>query len=145
MSTPARTGWLADVRRVLNVIEAHPELPDSYITSKSIDFHVYGSYGPSVPRGFAAVEQALAADLGVTFAASTEPLTAGGEAHYYVLTATLPGGTEVKVKAWATAVAEERVTGQVVTPVTEWVRLPVEPEEAAEPDEGDDEDGEPQS
>ena len=148
MSAPetpsARAGWLADVRRVLNVIEAYPELPDAYITAKSIDVYLYG-FGPGLRREFAAAEQALADGLGVTFTPSTEPLITGSDTLYYVLTATLPGGTPVKVKAIATDVAEQRVTGQIVTPVTEWVRLPAEPEAPAEPDDSSDEDGDVQS
>ena len=127
MTTPEqdpRAGWLAAVRQVLGAVEAHPALPLPYITSRRIDFYLPVPRAQNAPRVLAGAEDALSAALGVTFTPRPEP-----EDSWYVLEATMPGGLEVTLRAPADAVAGRRVTGTTVTDVTEWVRLPAEPDE----------------
>ncbi len=123
-----RAAWLRDVRAVLGAVEAHPGLPLPYISAKTAIFHLFRSHGPRARQCLAAAEAALGDALGVTFAPGTEA-DAGGTVIYFNLRAVLPSGLELIIKAWADEVAERRVTGRTFTEVTEWVRLPAEPEE----------------
>ena len=134
-----RTGWLADVRAVLGAIEAHPRLALPYIYPDQVEFFLLGTIGAGggAPRILAETEDTLAAALGVTFTGRKGDEHVIGEERYYFLEAALENGTPLRIKSWATAVAEKRVTGQRVIEDTEWVRLPVA---QAEPDSSEDED-----
>jgi len=126
MTTPGqdpRAGWLAAVRAVLDAVEDRPALPLPVITPDRASFYL-GAYGPAARRELAAAESALSDALGVTFTPA-----ASQQAPWYTLEAALPGGLTVLLRAAAIDVAEQRVTGTAVTEVTEWVRLPAEPEE----------------
>lgn len=128
-----RAGWFADVRAVLDVAQAHPELPRPGTREDAVEFFLLGTVGGGgqAPRILASAEAVLSAALGVTFAGRAGDQDNAGERCYYLLEATLPGGTTLRVKAWNTAVAEKRVTGQRVVEDVEWVRLPVPPGEPA--------------
>jgi len=123
-----RASWFGDVRRILDIAELHPELPHPWIIIDRVRFRIPG-YGPSVLRDFDAAEAVLSAALHVTFTPPAEPDDLGS----YVIEAALPGGTALTVEAPAGAVAEERVTGQTVTDVVEWVRRVAEADEATAP------------
>lgn len=128
--------WFADVRAVLDVAEAHPELPKPHVRTDAVEFFLIrtiGPPGPAAPRTLARAETILAAELGVKFTS-----TAGGafDENYYILEAELPHGTPLLLKAWAMSVAEKRAI-QVVTDAVEWVRLPVPPDEPAAPESSD--------
>ncbi len=127
MTTPEhepRAAWLAAARAILGAVEAHPGLPLPYISAGYASFYIV-TVGPQAPKALADAETALASALGVTFTPEPEP----DESGLYVLTATLPGALTLAIRTPAASVAERRVTGTTVTEVTEWVRLPAEPEE----------------
>jgi hypothetical protein len=121
-----RTAWLSETRTILDTIEAHPELPLPYISGDGARFYLISLWGPAARRAITAVEEALTGSLGLTFTGATEGAGTMAD-YYYVLTAVMPGGLPVEIKAVANEVAEQKVTGQTVTEVTEWVRRPAEP------------------
>jgi hypothetical protein len=128
-----RAAWLASTRAVLNAVEAHPELPPPYTGEDGAHFYLTTLWGQDARRALADVETALAGSLGVTFTASTEDAGSNPD-YYYLLTARTPGGhgLPIVIRAIASEVAEQKVTGRVTTDVTEWVRRPV-----GEPGQGD--------
>lgn len=137
MTSDQRTAWLTSVRAVLDAVETHPDLPQPLILHGDAEFWTPG-WGAAARQAFAAAEAALAGSLGVTFAGGIRD-SSPGDGYYYALTATMPGLTVV-IKAVAGEVAEQKVTGQTVTEITEWVRRPAETPE----DDGQGEDEEPQ-
>ena len=136
MSTPEdRAAWVTDLRKVLEVIGSHPDLPLPYASSDGIVFFLLDTIGSiGAPRILADAEAALTEALGVTFTGRHGDEGKTGESNYYLLEARLENGTPLTIKAWDTSVAESRVTGTRVVEDVEWVRLPAE---AAEPDQDD--------
>jgi hypothetical protein len=117
-----RAPWFGDVRSLLDAAETIPSLPWPFITREHADFFT-PAFGPGARKWLADAEAALTAALGVTFEALPEP---SGPCRDYVVFAGLPGGLQVRLLTRVRDVAEQQVTGQTVTDITEWVRLPVE-------------------
>lgn len=115
--------WLREQRAITEAVENYPDVPVPSILGTTVLFQLF--HDPT-PRLLAAVENALAAAFGVTFTGDVDGTS-------YALTAKLPSGTKVKIATDAEAVVEQRVTGQTVTDVIAWVRLPAEPVNAPGP------------
>jgi len=121
---PGHDGWHADVALVLGAHRANPDLPRPATGHDYVDFLLTATIGHNkarAPRILAETERILSGALDVTFTAG-EHLEDG---RWLVLEALLPGGTKVRIRAWAPAVAEKRVTGTRTVEETAWVRLPV--------------------
>lgn len=125
MSTPDRAAFLAGMRKLLDLLEAHPGLPLPAIVGGTATWHIYNGQ-----REVLAVEEMLAV-----------PLTGGIDPEndtYYVLSGDLDG-MPVQIRAWAGDVAERRVAGTRVVEDVEWVRLPALPEAREDETAGEDE------
>ena len=127
MSAPEdRAAYIAGMRRLMDILEASPDLP---LPEQHHRQPVTWWLTLGTPQQVAALEAAL----GVTLAGSIDE-----DVTYYNLDGDLDG-MKVRVKAWATKVAERRVTGTRTVEDVEWVRLPAE-----DPAGSADEDEEPQ-
>jgi hypothetical protein len=123
--------WLADARAVLDVVEAHPGLARPCILSGHVEFYLSGTISsPDAPLILAIAETILSDELGLEFTGRKGAEGDPGERNYYFLEATMANGTPLQITAWAAAVAEPRVTGQVVTDIVKWTRLPAPGPEA---------------
>jgi hypothetical protein len=117
VSVPGRAEWIAALRTVLDITEAHPEIPAPAI-STGIGGHTvfWWPYGDSAAAVMAALEQALPCEL-------TASTGAGGNGQdRYVLTGIL-GGFKVEVSAPAEHVADLSVTREM-TEKRVWARRP---------------------
>jgi hypothetical protein len=112
MSAPDRAAFLAACRTVLDVAEADESLPLPTLTSSRIRFSLYGAWPV---RLMAALEAALPCE----FTGGTDP----EHPDEYLLSGEI-GGVPVQVVAFATDVAERKITGITTVETVEWVRLP---------------------
>jgi hypothetical protein len=114
---PRRAAWIAGIRKVLDLLEADPDLlmPGTW-GSAPLTWYAYGSR-----RQIAAVEKAL----GIPLTGAIDP----EDEHYYLLDGDLDG-MPVRIRAWASEVVERRVTGTRTVEDVEWVRLPAGDEPA---------------
>lgn len=120
MTAPDRAQVLAAWRRVLDIVEAHPDLPLPYLRPTGIYWYVTAESRPA--QALAAIEAVLPCEM--TGTASGDKYLLSGELD----------GLPVVIEAFASDVAEQRVTGTEVIETREWVRKPVEPQDAAEGD-----------
>jgi hypothetical protein len=129
MSTPEdRAAYIAGMRRLMDILEANPDLP---LPEQHHQQPVTWWMVSAGPREIAAVESILGGPL----AGHIDP----EHDNWFNLDGEL-GGMRIRIRGWATSVAERRVTGTRTVEDVEWVRLPAE-----DPAGSADEDEEPQS
>lgn len=117
MSTPDRAAWFAAAREVLGIVEADSSLPLPFIAAGGISWGLHG--GNATPAKLAALEASLPCEF-------TEGVS-GEDGQYFRLSGEV-GGVPVVIDAWASSVAERKVTGTAVTEAVGWVRKPAGPE-----------------
>jgi len=131
MSTPEdRAAYIADMRRLMDILEANPDLPLPG-SGSGHPFILSMPFG-AVPAHLAAWEAALGIPLTAHIRGGLgEPDSDDGT--YYDLEGQVEG-LKIVIRAWRDEAVERRVTGTRTVETVEWVRLPAEPEAADDDD-----------
>jgi hypothetical protein len=125
MTAPDGASWVAALRTVLGIVEAHPEVQVPAVSTGIGGHTIYWwLYGGDAARHMAVLEQALPCELAATTSSKD------GEPDRYLLNGDL-GGFKVEISAPAEHVATVTVTRETVEK-REWTRKPVEPQETTE-------------